>query len=320
MRKSEFHSCSSALSTSASEMESLSSEEEFNPELSVSQNKALGDKFALKPSRDECIKQLIPHADRGKLSNADVFRFCAAMIQARGGDLNQIQISTQTIRKLHMKTETEIDKSIRSDYIFPKNLVVHFDGKRRNQFGEIHDFLAICVTGLGIKSDKILEDVPVPDGTGKKIAQTVHQMIESWKITENIIGLCFDTSANTGLQNGANVCLQVYLDKPLIRLACLHHILEIIMGAVITLKLGPTSRPREKYFTKFEKYFNNLTEEEKAHILEDANEKVKLLASKDKVTSEFHQKVKKLFSSFFETKHSFQRGDYLELARKMLVS
>ena len=93
MGKSEFQSCSSALSTSASELESLSSEEEFNPELSVSQNKALGDEFVLKLSRDEWIKQLIPHADRGKLSNADVFRFCAATIQAGGGDLNQIQIS-----------------------------------------------------------------------------------------------------------------------------------------------------------------------------------------------------------------------------------
>ena len=140
MRKSEFQSCSSALSTSASKLESLSSEEEFNPELSVGQNKALGDEFVLKLPRDEWIKQLIPHADRGKLSNADVFRFCAATIQAGGGDLNQIQISTETIRKLRMRTETEIDKSIRSDYIFPKNLVVHFDGKRRNQFGEIHDF------------------------------------------------------------------------------------------------------------------------------------------------------------------------------------
>ena len=89
-------------------------------------------------------------------------------------------------------------------------------------------------------------------------------MLESWKIIENIIGLCFDTtSANTGLQNGANVCLQVYLNKPLLWLACLHHILEIIMGAAIALKLGPTSGPREKYFTKFEKYFNNLTEEKK---------------------------------------------------------
>ena len=89
-------------------------------------------------------------------------------------------------------------------------------------------------------------------------------MLESWKITENINGICFDTaSANTGLQNGANVCLQVYLDKPLLWLASLHHILEIIMGAAITLKLGPTSDPREKGFTKFEKHFNNLTEEEK---------------------------------------------------------
>ena len=112
----------------------------------------------------------------------------------------------------------------------------------------------MCVTGLGIKFNKVLGDVPVSDGTGQKIAQTVHQMLESWKITENIIVLCFNTtSANAGLQNGANVCLQVYLDKHLLLLACLHHILEIIMGAAITLKLGPISGPREKYFTKFEK-------------------------------------------------------------------
>ena len=45
-------------------------------------------------------------------------------------------------------------------------------------------------------------------------------MLESWKITENIIGICFDTTrAHDGWQNGAIVCLQKYLDKPLLLLA-----------------------------------------------------------------------------------------------------
>ena len=57
MKEYEFQPCTSALSTSASELENLSYEEEFGPYLSASQNKALGDEFMLKLSNEEPVVQ-----------------------------------------------------------------------------------------------------------------------------------------------------------------------------------------------------------------------------------------------------------------------
>ena len=44
--------------------------------------------------------------------------------------------------------------------------------------------------------------------------------------------------------------------------------LELLMEAAVAEKLGPSSGPREKYFARFETYFNGLTEEEREAIRE----------------------------------------------------
>ena len=40
------------------------------------------DQFVLKLNKDDWTKELMPHADRGRLSTADIFYFCAATIKA----------------------------------------------------------------------------------------------------------------------------------------------------------------------------------------------------------------------------------------------
>jgi hypothetical protein len=63
--------------------------------------------FTLKLNKTEWIKKLVPPADRARMSAADLFFFCATTIQAGGGDLDEIHLSTEGIRQLRIEAEKE---------------------------------------------------------------------------------------------------------------------------------------------------------------------------------------------------------------------
>jgi hypothetical protein len=77
---------------------------------------------------------------------------------------------------------------------------------------------------------------------------------------------------------GANVFIEQELGRQMLWLACFHHVLDLLMEAAIVEKLGPTSGPREKYFAKFETYFNTLEKEEKAKISAESTERIGLVS------------------------------------------
>ena len=61
----------------------------------------------------------------------------------------------------------------------------------------------MCVTGYGMEKEKVLGDIPVTLGTGKKIAETIFDTLKLWGISSNVVGLSFDTtSSNTGCHMG----------------------------------------------------------------------------------------------------------------------
>ena len=93
--------------------------------------------------------------------------------------------------------------------------------------------------------------------------------------------------------------------------ACLHHVFELLMEAAVVDKLGPTSGPREKYFARFETYFNGLTREEKEVIRSDADARLGIVGAEDEVTREFLEATKAFFASY---SGMYQRGDYKEFA------
>ena len=91
------------------------------------------------------------------------------------------------------------------------------------------------------------------------------------------------------------------------------------MEAAVATKLGPSTGPREKYFTRFATYFNSLDQEEKEKIYAEAADRIKLLAAEDEITRQFIEATKSFFSQFMAENNEFQRGDYLELARLIMV-
>ena len=88
------------------------------------------------------------------------------------------------------------------------------------------------------------------------------------------------------------------------------------MEAAIVEKLGPTTRPREKYFARFESYFNALSEDDREAIRTGASDRKEFVADEDEVTREFLEATKTFFANYGD---SFQRGDYKEFARLVKV-
>ena len=109
------------------------------------------------------------------------------------------------------------------------------------------------------------------------------------------------------------------LGGPLLWLACLHHILELVLHEALTQKLGPTLGPTEKYFTRFESYFNSMKKEEVEEIRKGATARLNLLSPEDEVTKEFFESSHAFFANFMSKSNGFQRDDYGEFAHLIMV-
>ena len=67
------------------------------------------------------------------------------------------------------------------------------------------DFIAVCVTGEGMKEEKVLGDVPIPHGTGRAMADAVIQLLALWGLEERVIAVGIDSCfGNMGPIKGAN--------------------------------------------------------------------------------------------------------------------
>ena len=109
---------------------------------------------------------------------------------------------------------------------------------------------AILVSGGPHHQQGKLLTVPtLADGTGRAQAEAMLDALEDWGVTDQVVGLCFDTTAaNTGRVNGAVARLQGELDRSLLLLACRHHVMELVVKAVATMLFGPTTGPTDKKF------------------------------------------------------------------------
>ena len=119
---------------------------------------------------------------------------------------------------------------------------------------------------------------------------------------------------------GAIAFMEKDLDFPMFWLACLHHVLELLLQAAIVKKLGPTSGPNEKYNTRFEEFFNTMEAEEVEKIRVDAPNRQGLFSGEDDVSCEFLESTRTFFSHFMSETNKFQWDDYGEFAKLIMVS
>ncbi|ESN98183.1 hypothetical protein HELRODRAFT_177430 [Helobdella robusta] len=113
----------------------------------------------------------------------------------------------------------------------------------------------------GCNVEKILGIVKIASITGQAQANATFQLLKLWDVSEDIIGMCFDTTAaNTGTSSGACVLLEKLLHRNLLHFACGHHVHELIIGEVFTVLFGPSRGPNIGMFERFRAYWPNINQ------------------------------------------------------------
>ena len=112
----------------------------------------------------------------------------------------------------------------------------------------------------------------------------VHQAndLEAWDVSDRVSALVFDTTA--GVHKGAAKLIEERLGRKLLYLACRHHTLEVVVGAVWKFLFGSTVGPENKFFAHFKQSWKDIDRELPVQTLRV--EEPWLLRAKNKVTKD----------------------------------
>lgn len=81
----------------------------------------------------------------------------------------------------------------------------------------------------------------------------VEETIRHWTFKSRVRSLCFDTTAsNTGVHAGSCTLLEEKLGRPLLSLACRHHVMEFILGLAFKATGNATSGPDVQLLKRFQ--------------------------------------------------------------------
>lgn len=205
-----------------------------------------------------------------KTSNRNELKIVSTLFKAGGADLNDASISFPTIHR-HRKAKVQSDaKEIRETFSSFKEftntfLVLHFDGKIIQLFdGKTEDRLAIAVSSPCNLAGQFLASPAISDGTGDTMAKCVYKIVADFNLIETIQALVFDTTAsNTGRWKGSSTLLEAMLDRPLLWLACRHHIPELFIKHANIAIRGESKGPEDSLFKEFKKLFGFINLEER---------------------------------------------------------
>lgn len=191
--------------------------------------------------------------DRLGISVRKKAMFAAAVVKSVGIRVEDTNISFSTAHKKAKTVRFETEEKIRSEFITPDHVVVHWDGKTlKLKAGNKAEFIGVYVTGANAAQVKKLLGVPdVESGSGKNQKGAVVELLIKWEIFEQITGLVIDTtSSNTGIEIGACKLLEEYLEKVILWLACRHHIYELHIRHVVEAITGNTTDGGVKLFRR----------------------------------------------------------------------
>ena len=91
----------------------------------------------------------------------------------------------------------------------------------------------------GIDYEQLLDIPSIGSASGENMANAVSTALYNWGITERVRAMSFDTTAsNTGRLRGAAPLLEDLLGRPLLNLACRHHIHEVLLSDVFACLFG----------------------------------------------------------------------------------
>jgi len=216
-----------------------------------------------KRGRKEIMTSRLASAlDKCKVSDRDAVHLLIACAEVFNVDVKDYAINRSSIKRSRESFRYQISSEIKTA-IHQLNLdsvVVHWDSKiLPNLTGtENIDRLPIIITAPNV--EQLLGVPHLSSGTGKEISSAVYDTLKDWHLLEKVQAFVFDTTAsNSGRLNGSCVLLEQMLNRPILFLACRHHIFEIILQSVFSYsKLTVMSGPEIPIFKRFKNNWNQI--------------------------------------------------------------
>ena len=232
-------------------------------------------------------------------------------------DLNQFSLSTSSLFRKRNHNRSVLMEQEMMDFKNKKPVyaALHWDGKlMKDVTGKLQEHESVLVSGSPHYLEgkilcvcKLLNEDGEPTSTGEAQAEAVLEQVKAWEVEENIVALVFDTTAsNSGAHRGATVRLQRALGRPVLFLACRHHVSELVIKAcwysIFEADLSPEC-----------KFFSDIKEEWESHNITSQTEFITL--SKDlqgrQVALDFYEE---LLMRRNRRNEMTIRDDYRELA------
>lgn len=202
--------------------------------------------------KDIINSQLASTLDVSKLSDRRATMVVTSTLKSAGCDPSEFNVNKSSIRRQRVKNRKAVAESLKSEFKHNTSLTIHWDGKLIEDITghETVDRLPILISGHGV--DQLLAVPKLQHGTSEACASAIYEAINSWNLNDKVKRLCFDTTAvNTGLRSGVCVLLERKMNKNMLWLACRHHIMEIMLSAVVDQSLAPSHGPDIQLFKRF---------------------------------------------------------------------
>lgn len=218
-------------------------------------------------------------------------------------------MSKSNVHRIGKKVVQETAKAARESIKSKQgsNMILHFDGKIVKEYTKgkklTRDRIAVSVNCEG--EDTLLGIPPSINSTGECQTEVIIDVLESYGLKNEIKGLVFDTTpSNTGKEKGVCTRLNEYLERPVLHLACRHHVYECHIKNVSKI-FRPSCGPEHPLFKKLLEEFPNIEFDQSKLCKFEYGQNSQL----DKAAKESLDVCSRLLAE-----DQLPRGDYIELA------
>lgn len=208
------------------------------------------------------------------LSSRQAIKIISAVAQALGHDLKTLKISHSSLWRMRKKGREKVAKRIKDSFV-AKYATVHWDTKAMPDItGSTKKVERIPIIVSQESGVQLLGIPPIESQTGELMAEAVYNTLTEWNVLKNIESVSFDTTGgNTGTSKGAIILLEHMMKKKLLKLACRHHVYEVILRGVFELKFGKTTAPTVQLFERFQDKWDDIDKTKYAPGIQDSTVK-----------------------------------------------
>ena len=215
---------------------------------------------------------LISALDRSKTSDYGTMRILAKVFtqfetpDGKRLKLDDLSLSRATIARSRNEQRTVIADQEKEKFKLnmPLYLVLGWDGKMILDILNIkHEIECMVLSGApGYIEGKIIDAIALtdengnPTSTGLAQAEAVLLSVMEWGAADNIVAFSFDTTAsNTGIYSGAAIRMNNFLNRPILYLACRHHVYDLLAKNTFHQIVGYDPSPDVAMFKRMKEIF-----------------------------------------------------------------